>query len=315
MIDVHCHLQFKAFEEDYDAVIKDAFENGVTKIINTGTQLSSSIKAVEFAEEYENMYAIVGVHPHHADKIQKDPNVVEKGENPHVIESEAKQSHKDKIAALQEDLLPRSGASSSTPRNDNYWLQELEKLTKHPKVLAIGEIGMDYFSYKSNAIVDPKLQEEVFIKQIELAHKVKLPLQIHNRLAGEDVIKILKQHKHLLQNDPGMFHCFAGTKEVLHDALNLGFYIGFDGNSTYKGLAPGETVEISELARITPLDRIVIETDAPYLTPIPHRGERNLPKYAILTARHIASVKGISFEELVEQTDKNVYTLFRRMNS
>ena len=290
MIDVHCHLQFKAFENDYDTVINAAFKAGVTTIINTGTQLSSSRTAVEFAEKYDNLYAIVGVHPHHADKIQTDPEVVEE------TEGEGKRK-KTKTA------------------DENYWLEELEKLTKHRKVLAIGEIGLDYFSYKSNGIVDPKLQKEIFINQIELAHKVGLPLQIHNRLAGEDVIDILKQHKQLLQSVPGMFHCFAGTKEVLKSALDMGFFIGFDGNSTYKGLAPGETVELSELARLTPLDRIVIETDAPYLTPIPHRGQRNEPQYAILTAQCIAAYKEVSYEKLVEQTDKNVYTLFRRINN
>lgn len=287
MIDVHCHLQFKAFENDYATVIKDALEAGVTNIVNTGTQLSSSRNAVAFAEQYNYLFAIVGVHPHHADKIQNDPEVVEETEGKENIKKET-------------NIKP------------DYWLEELEKLTKHPKVLAIGEIGMDYYSYKSNGTVDPELQKQIFIQQIELAHKVKLPLQIHNRLAGEDVIKILKEHKHLLLNNPGMFHCFAGTKEVLHDALNLGFSIGFDGNSTYKGLAPGETVELQELAKLTPLDRILVETDAPYLAPIPHRGERNEPKYVILTAHFLAECKKITFEELVEQTDKNVYTLFKR---
>jgi TatD DNase family protein len=288
MIDVHCHLQFKAFENDYDEVINKAFNAGITTIINTGTQLSSSRNAVEFADRYEKLYAIVGVHPHHADKIQANPDVVE--------ETEGAQK-----------------TSKTTHVASNFWLEELKKLTQHKKVLAIGEIGLDYFSYKSNGIVEPKLQKEIFIQQIELAHKVGLPLQIHNRLAGEDVIKILKEHKQLLQTNPGMFHCFAGTKEVLKDALDLGFCIGFDGNSTYKGLAPKETVELSELAKLTPIDRIVIETDAPYLTPIPHRGERNEPKYAILTAQFIASCKGVSYEELVEQTDKNVYTMFTRL--
>ena len=290
MIDVHCHLQFKAFENDYDFVIKDAFDSGITTIINTGTQLSSSRKAVEFAEKYEKLYAIVGVHPHHADKIQDNPEFVEASEGAQTTEK-------------PKQISP------------DYWLQELEKLTKHPKVLAIGEIGIDYYSYKSNGIVEPALQKKIFIQQIELAHATKLPLQIHNRQAGEDVIKILKEHKHLLLPNPGMFHCFAGSKEVLHDALNLGFSIGFDGNSTYKGLAPGETVALPDLAKLTPLDRIVIETDAPYLPPMPHRGERNEPKYAILTARFIAECKGISFEKLVEQTDKNVYTIFTRIKT
>src|ERR1700722_457866 len=116
MIDVHCHLQFKAFENDCDAVIKNAFDAGVTKIINTGTQLSSSRNAVEFAEKYENLFAIVGVHPHHADKIKTNPEVVEATEGK---QKKTNVRHIDK----------------------NYWLEELEKLTKHRKVLAIGEIG------------------------------------------------------------------------------------------------------------------------------------------------------------------------------
>ncbi|MGI8420066.1 MAG: TatD family hydrolase [Candidatus Levyibacteriota bacterium] len=290
MIDVHCHLQFKAFEQDYDKVIRAAFEAGITKIINTGTQLSSSRKAITFAENYEDMYAIVGVHPHHADKIQNNPNVVEHSEG-------------DPLTVAPE------------PVDSDFWIDELEKLTKHPKVIGIGEIGLDYFSYKSNGIVDPTVQKEIFIAQLTLAHRAKLPLQIHNRHAGEDIIKILKKHKHLLQSNPGMFHCFAGTKEVLHAALDLGFSIGFDGNSTYKGLAPRETVPLPELVKLTPLERIVIETDAPYLTPMPHRGERNEPRYAILTARFIADLKGISYKKLVEQTDKNVYTIFGRMKS
>ncbi len=285
MIDVHCHLQFQKFEEDYDAVINAAFDAGITKIINTGTQLSSSRKAVEFADKYENLYSIIGVHPHHADKIKTHPETVE--------HTETNAANTDKRTT-----------------DENFWIEELEKLTKHPKVIGIGEIGMDYFEYKSNGIVDPKLQQEIFEAQIELAHSAKLPLQIHNRQAGEDVIKILKSKKHLLKSVPGMFHCFAGTKEVLHDALDLGFYIGFDGNITYKGIAPGETVALSDLAKETPLDRVVIETDAPYLTPVPHRGKRNEPQYAILTAKHVADLKGISFEKLVEQTDKNVYTIF-----
>lgn len=290
MIDVHCHLQFKAFEQDFDNVIKTAFKAGITKIINTGTQLSSSRNAITFAENYDYLYAIVGVHPHHADKIQNNPGVVERGEG------------------AQSEIV-------NQPVDTDFWLEELEKLAKHPKVVGIGEIGLDYFSYKSNGIVDPTLQKEIFIAQLNLAHRVKLPLQIHNRLAGEDIIKILKEHKHLLLPNPGMFHCFAGTKEVLHAALNLGFSIGFDGNSTYQGLAPGETVALPDLIELTPLDRIVIETDAPYLTPIPHRGQRNEPQYAILTARFIADIKGISFEKLVEQTDKNVYTMFSKLKS
>lgn len=262
MTDAHCHLQFKAFEKDFDKVINAALTDGITKIINVGTSIDSSTKAVEFAEKYEGLYAIIGIHPHHADKPEKN------------------------------------------------YLEDLEKLAENQKVLAIGEIGLDYYSYKSNGIVDPDLQKKIFIEQLELAHKLKLPLQIHNRHAGEDILQILTEHKHLLQNPPGMFHCFAGSKEVLKKALDLGFCIGFDGNITYKGLAPGETVTLTELAQLTPLDRIVVETDSPYLAPLPFRGKRNEPKHAIITARFIAKLKGLSFEKLVEEIDRNVYTIF-----
>ena len=111
-----------------------------------------------------------------------------------------------------------------------------------------------------------------------------------------------------------MFHCFAGTREVLKDALDLGFFIGFDGNSTYPGLAPKETVELRELIMLTPLDRIVAETDSPFLTPIPHRGERNMPEYVVLVGKFLADIKKISFEQIVEQTTQNVYTIFTRLN-
>lgn len=263
MIDVHCHLNFHAFEEDYDQVIKDASAAGVTTIINTGTQVSSSRWAVELADKYENLYAIIGIHPHHADKVEPG------------------------------------------------WIDELEKLAKHKKVVGIGECGMDYYAYKSNGIVDKKIQKEVFIKQIELAHQLKLPLQIHNRQAGNDIIDILTAHKSDLLPIPGMFHCFAGSQEILKKALDLGFAIGFDGNVTYKGIAPGEETRLSDLAISTPLDRIVIETDSPYLTPEPHRGRRNMPQYAILVGKFLADLKGITLEEIDRQTTENVRRIFK----
>jgi TatD DNase family protein len=264
MIDVHCHLNFHSFTEDYPDVIKRAQDAGVSRIINVGTKIDSSQWAVDLAQQYSDLYAIVGVHPHHADKVE-----------------------------LAHD-----------------WLQQLEAIAKQKKVIGIGEVGLDYFKYKSNGIVDPSLQKEVFSAQIELAHQLDLPLQIHNRHAGEDIITMLKERKHLLKAVPGMFHCFAGTMDVLKEALSLGFYIGFDGNSTYKGLAPGETVQLKEQIAYTPLDRIVTETDSPYLTPMPHRGKRNEPAYVILVGEFIAQTKGISFKQVVEQTTKNVYTIF-----
>lgn len=263
MVDVHCHLNFHAFRNDYDAVIKRAEKAGVKTIINVGTKVDSSQKAVELANKYDNLYAIIGVHPHHADKHEEN------------------------------------------------FLKDLEILGRQKKVVAIGEIGMDYYAYTSNGIVDPVLQSRIFIQQLELAHTLKLPVQIHNRHAGEEIIKILKEHSSILHNPPGMFHCFAGSQEVLKSALQMGFYIGFDGNITYKGLAPGETVSLSELAKHTPLDRIVTETDSPFLTPQPHRGSRNEPKYVILVGEFLAHIKGVTFEEFNYQTTKNAKTLFQ----
>ncbi|MEK7517171.1 MAG: TatD family hydrolase, partial [Patescibacteria group bacterium] len=163
---------------------------------------------------------------------------------------------------------------------------------------------------KSNDIVDPKLQKEVFIKQIELSHKLKLPLQIHNRHAGKDIIDILINHKSYLTNPPGMFHCMSGDIEFLKKVLGLGFYVGFDGNITYKGIAPHETIELKELARYAPLDRILTETDSPFLTPEPMRGNRNKPEYVIIVGRFIAELKNVPFDALNAQTTKNAIELF-----
>jgi len=262
MIDAHCHLNFHSFEKDRNAVIQSAFKSGVTKIINAGTKIDSSKLAVELAKEYKNLYAVIGVHPHHADKLEDD------------------------------------------------WIEQLEKLAKMPKVVGIGEIGMDYFSYKSNDIVDPKLQKEVFLKQIELAHKLKLPLQIHNRQAGKEILEILLNHKSYLLNPPGMFHCFAGDMDLLKKVLDLGFYVGFDGNITYNGLAPGEDTDLKDLAKYVPIDRLITETDAPFLAPVPKRGSRNMPKYVIITAKFIAELKDVNFEDFEAKTTENAIKLF-----
>lgn len=262
MIDIHCHLNFHSFEKDLDEVVSRAKDTGVKIIVNVGTSLESSRQAVELAHKYENFYAIVGIHPHHADKLSSN------------------------------------------------WTYDLEKIAKDEKVIAIGEIGLDYYSYKSNGIVNPKIQKEVFVSQIKLAHKLGLPLQIHNRHAGEDVVKVLEEHKSLLKKNPGMFHCFAASEKVHKKVLDMGFYIGFDGNITYKGLAPGETVSLSDLAINTPIERIFIETDSPFLTPIPLRGAQNEPKNVIIIGEFISALKKTSADILWRQIYNNFETVF-----
>ncbi|MDO8657936.1 MAG: TatD family hydrolase [Candidatus Levybacteria bacterium] len=267
MIDYHCHLNFQVFEKDFDVVIKRAFDSGVTKIINVGTKLDSSRKAIELAEKYNSpageLYATVGIHPHHADKLEKG------------------------------------------------WEQQLEDLAKDAKVVAVGETGLDFYSYESNGITNPNLQKKLFIKQIEIAHKLKLPLQIHNRQAGSEILDILISHKSDLLNPPGVFHCFSGDIEFLRKVLDLGFYIGFDGNITYKGIAKGETTDLKDLVKYTPIDRIVTETDSPYLTPVPNRGQRNEPKYVIIVAQAIGEIKSLTFEEIDRITTENANNIFK----
>lgn len=263
MIDVHCHLQFHAFRKDYSDAIKRAFDAGVTTIINTGTSIESSESAVELAEKYDNLFAIVGIHPHHADKVKPG------------------------------------------------WDKELIKIAKRSKkVIGIGEIGLDYYSYESNGVVEPKLQKEIFIRQLEIANELNLPLQIHNRQAGEDILEILNQRPELIKHG-GMFHCFAGTNEVREKVLRMGFYLGFDGNSTYDGIAKGETVALKDHIKVTPIDQIVTETDAPFLAPVPHRGSRNEPSHVIIVAREISKIKGLDYSEVEKQTSENAKKLFR----
>ncbi len=265
MIDVHCHLNLSGFEKDYDEVVKDATSKGVEIIINTGTSLESSRRAVELADKYSNLYAIVGVHPHHADKVKPG------------------------------------------------WDEELIKIARSSKkVVGIGEIGLDYYSYASNGIVEPNKQKEIFIRQIEIANELGLPLQIHNRQAGEDILDILEANKNLInQTPPGMFHCFAGSDEVREKALSLGFYLGFDGNSTYDGIAKGENVALPDHIRQAPIERIVTETDSPFLTPEPYRGSRNTPSHVIIVGEFIAKTKGLSLAETKKQTTNNARTIFR----
>lgn len=270
MIDVHCHLNLHKFDTDYDQVIRNALAAGVTTIVNTGTSIPSSRKAVELAAKYPELYAIVGVHPHHADKTDKE------------FEGE-----------LQDN-----------------WLEKLEELAKQPKVIGIGEIGMDFYRYKSNGIVETPLQEDAFRRQIELSIKLGLPLQIHTRLAWNETLNILSEYKTQLQDPPGMFHCFSGSIEFTRKVLDAGFYLGFDGNITYGGIPPGEDTPLSDLVKYAPMDRILTETDSPFLSPQKLRGQRNTPENVIIVGQYIAELKGLAFEEVNVATQANFQRLF-----
>ncbi|MGE7879996.1 TatD family hydrolase [Peribacillus muralis] len=178
-------------------------------------------------------------------------------------------------------------------------LQWIEELTTHPKVVAIGEMGLDYHWDKS-----PKdIQKEVFRKQIRLAKKVGLPIIIHNREATADIVNILKEEE--ASSVGGIMHCFSGSAETALECVDMNFYISLGGPVTFKNAKKPK-----EVAAAVPLDRLLIETDCPYLAPHPFRGKRNEPSYVKLVAEQIAEIKQLSIEEVSKATTENAKKLF-----
>lgn len=184
-------------------------------------------------------------------------------------------------------------------------LAQIRELANNPKVISIGEIGLDYYWDKS-----PKdTQHSAFEQQLELASQLELPVIIHNREASEDVITILESWvttlPDSLKNRPGVLHSFSAPPEIAERALAIGFYLGFTGPITFK-----KAEETRAIAKSTPLDRILIETDGPFLTPHPYRGKRNEPTYVKYVAEKLAEIHEITYEAIAQQTTKNAETLF-----
>lgn len=178
-------------------------------------------------------------------------------------------------------------------------LQWIEELSQHPKVVALGEMGLDYYWDKS-----PKdVQKEVFRKQIHLAKKVKLPIVIHNRDATADIVEILKEEG--AGEVGGIMHCFSGSPETAKECIAMNFYISLGGPVTFKNAKKPKAV-----ADVIPLEKLLIETDCPYLAPHPFRGKRNEPSYVKLVAEQIAEIKGVSVEEVASVTTENAKKLF-----
>ncbi|TMW69967.1 TatD family hydrolase [Alteribacter natronophilus] len=175
----------------------------------------------------------------------------------------------------------------------------IEELASHPKVVALGEMGLDYHWDKSPADV----QKDVFRRQIRLARKLKMPIIIHNRDADEDIVEVLKEEN--AGEVGGIMHCFAGNLEMARDCLDMNFYISFGGPVTFKNARLPK-----EVAAKIPMDRLLIETDCPFLAPHPYRGKRNEPAYVKLVAEKIAELKEVSAVKLAEQTRKNAHRLF-----
>lgn len=179
-------------------------------------------------------------------------------------------------------------------------VDELLSLAAHPKVVAIGETGLDYYRLTG----DPEGQRDRFRRHIRAARECGKPLIIHTRSSSEDTLKVLREEKG--GSVGGVFHCFTESSEVAQQALDLGFYISISGIVTFKN-----AVAIKEVARTIPLDRLLVETDSPYLAPVPHRGKRNEPAYVRHVAEEVAKLRDIEYSALAEATTRNFFKLFK----
>ncbi|MTI82086.1 MAG: TatD family deoxyribonuclease [Firmicutes bacterium] len=185
----------------------------------------------------------------------------------------------------------------------NDYLKQLEELSRHDKVLAIGEIGLDYYYDMSPR----EVQKKVFLEQLNLAKELNMPVIVHLRDAYGDFLEIMRKER--LEPTTGVMHCFSGSSEVAKECLDMGFYISFAGPITFKN-AP----KVREAASQVPLNKLLVETDCPYLTPVPYRGKRNEPAYVQYTAEQLATVKEISIEELSSAVTDNTKKLFGNKN-
>ena len=208
----------------------------------------------------------------------------------------------DIVLSLVEKYVNVYGMLGVHPTEAKDWsddlIEKIKEYSKHPKIVAIGEIGLDYYWDKSFN----DLQKEVFIKQIKLANELNLPISIHDREAHKDTFDILKEHN---KNSKVVMHCFSGSVEFAKECIKEGYYIALGGVVTFKN-----AVKMKEVAKEVPLEYLLLETDAPYLTPVPYRGEENQPAYVKYVAEEISKIRGISVEEVASITSKNACEVF-----
>lgn len=272
LFDTHCHLNFNAFEKNLEKNINQSKESGIEKIIVPGTDIETSIRAVEISEKFEGIYASAGIHPHHIMKIKNERLNIN-------------------------DL------------NLGLFVKKIENLLKHPKVLAVGEIGLDYHVYKKTKYKDYQIDEEFislqkyfFIEQLKLSKKYYKSAIIHNREAKKDLIKILSDYESLITNYRLVFHCCEPDLDLLDFAIEKKIFIGIDGDIVY-------SQKKQNFLKKVPLDLLVLETDAPFLSPF--KKFPNEPKNLKFIADFIADFLGISFEKIKKITTKNACFLFK----
>jgi TatD DNase family protein len=255
LVDSHCHLNFPEFTENIHAVRQLMQDEQVGHALCVSVTLDKFPEVLSLAEQYDNFYASVGVHPDYED-IQ-EPSV-----------------------------------------------DALVKLAQHPKVVAIGETGLDYFRLTG----DLEWQRERFRTHIRAAILSGKPLIIHTRSAAEDTLRIMQEEGAIKVG--GVMHCFTESLEVALAAIDMGFYISFSGIVTFKN-----ATQLKEVAQAIPLDKMLVETDSPYLAPVPFRGKTNQPAYVKYVAQEIANLRGTSLDAVMQATTHNFFTLFKHAKS
>jgi TatD DNase family protein len=283
-IDTHAHVHFEAYKDDMDEVVKRTLAKGIG-MVTVGTQSTTSKRGIELAERYEGVWCTIGLHPNHLH--------VQEFFDENELPADAKKEIGD-------------GPAKIKTRAESFDEAYYAELVKHPKVVAIGEFGLDYYRIPPGADLE-QIKADQFLavrQQLHFATQHSKPVVIHCRDAHADQAKLIKEE---IDNGGlekrGVIHCFTGTAAEAAVYKELGFYVAFGGIVTF-----GKNV--MEAAREVPLEQMVIETDAPYLTPAPNRGKRNEPGGVEIVAEKIAELKGISVEEVAKVTTENARKLF-----
>jgi len=291
LIDAHSHINFSAYKDDAAEVIERAESEDIW-MLAVGSQIDTSRRAVEYAERFAHVWAVVGLHPIH---LVDD----------HVDLAEVGEEEKEGIAFRT--------------RTEVFDVAAYRALAQHPKTVAIGECGLD--RYRIPAGHDPeevfRLQETTFRQQIALAQECMLPLMVHVRDAHAESLAVLQDaYGPWSGTQPrGMIHCYTGTWDHAQQYLALGFNIGFTGVITFTPTKKQSVLaeELRRTVRGVPLDRFHVETDCPYLAPEPHRGERNEPRYVRHVAEKVAELRGAPLEEIVATSVANTLRLFQKI--
>jgi TatD DNase family protein len=282
LIETHAHLDYSDFANDFDDVLRRATEAGVTRIITIGTSIVSSRRAVELAETHENIFAVIGVHPTSEEETPED-----------VMEPLREIAKSPRVVAIGETGLDYHRLPSKEAAKEKH-VQVFNKALQSETEEQI-EAGIHDGAYKSK-------QASLFEQQLDLAVELGLNVVIHQRDAWEDTLDILAPYEGKLR---GVFHCFGGTSEQADEVLEMGHLVSFTGIVTFKN---GATVR--EVAAQIPINKFMVETDCPYLAPVPFRGKRCEPAHTRLVAESIATARGMSLDELARATTSTAQGFF-----